>query len=376
MKQSEKNVLIIESIFIAMLILNAFLFKVENTIIISIFLLLFFIVAVEVLGYEKDRHRYKKDGILLGIIFATCFQIFIYLFGIITGFLQNGYSLKLINIFRNAFPSLILIIITELFRYQLITKSQERQSLKILTTILFIVLDIIIMLPLYNLYDSRNFIEFLSIIVIPSISKNILFTYFVLKFGYLTNICYRVIMELTVYIVPILPNINIYLDSIFKFTFPIVIFMYSQKVLKVKKDIEVRKSKFSKIANICVTLFLLVVVFLTSGVFSHYALVIGSDSMNPSINKGDIVIVKKIDNEQISDIKIGDTLVFNMKDKVVVHRVYNVNPNDSHSFITKGDNNEEADNWVVNENNIIGVVIAKIPIVGYPTVWLNEMIGG
>ena len=118
------------------------------------------------------------------------------------------------------------------------------------------------MLPLYNLYDSRNIIEFLSIVVIPCISKNILFNYFTLKFGYLTNICYRVIMELTVYIVPILPNINIYLDSIFKFTFPIVIFMYSQKVLKVKKDIEVRKSKFSKIANICVTLFLLVVVFL------------------------------------------------------------------------------------------------------------------
>ena len=77
MKQSEKNVLIIESIFITMLILNAFLFKVENTIIISIFLLLFFIVAVEVLGYEKDRHSYKKDGILLGIIFASGFQIFI-----------------------------------------------------------------------------------------------------------------------------------------------------------------------------------------------------------------------------------------------------------------------------------------------------------
>ena len=65
-----------------------------------------------------------------------------------------------------------------------------------------------------------------------------------------------------------------------------------------------------------------------------------------------------------------------MNNKTIVHRVYHINPNNSRSFITKGDNNEEADNWVVNENNIIGVVIAKIPIVGYPTVWLNEMIGG
>ena len=228
MKQSEKNILIIEFIFMAILILNAFLFRIENTILISIFLLIFLIISIEVLGYEKDRHRYKKDGILLGIIFASGFQIFIYLLGLITGFLENGYSLKLINIFRNTLPNLILIIITELFRYQLITKSQKRKSLKLLTTILFIVLDIVIMIPLYNLYDSRNFIEFLSIIVIPSISKNILFTYFILKFGYLTNICYRVIMELTIYIVPILPNINIYFDSVFKFTFPIFILMCLQ----------------------------------------------------------------------------------------------------------------------------------------------------
>ena len=376
MKQSEKNVLVIESIFITILILNAFLFRIENTIMISIFLLITFIISIEVLGYEKDRHRYKKDGILLGIIFATEFQIFIYLFGIITGFLENGYSLKLFNIFRNIFPNLILILITELFRYQLVTKSQGKKILKILTTILFIILEITIMMPLYNLNNSRNFIEFLSIVVIPSISKNILFTYFVLKFGYLTNICYRVIMELTVYIVPILPNINIYLDSVFKFTFPIIIFICTRRILKVKKDIEVRKSKFSKIANICVTLFLLVVVFLTSGVFSHYALVIGSDSMSPTINKGDIVIVKKVNSEEVDSIKIGDTLVFNMNNKTIVHRVQNVNFDNNYLFITKGDNNEEADNWVVKEKDVIGIVTARIPIIGYPTVWLNEMLGG
>ena len=125
MKQSEKNILSIEFIFMAILILNAFLFRIENTILISIFLLIFLIISIEVLGYEKDRHRYKKDGILLGIIFASGFQIFIYLLGLITGFLENGYSLKLINIFRNTLPNLILIIITELFRYQLITKSHK-----------------------------------------------------------------------------------------------------------------------------------------------------------------------------------------------------------------------------------------------------------
>mgnify|MGYP002709221328 FL=1 len=184
-------------------------------------------------------------------------------------------------------------------------------------------------------------------------------------------------MELTIYIVPILPNINIYLDSVFKFTFPIIILMCLQKILNEKKDIEVRKPKILKIVDVFVTLFLLIVVFLTSGIFSHYALVIGSDSMNPNINKGDIVIVKKIKSEQIENIEVGDILVFNMRNKVVVHRVQKINDNNNRiSFITKGDNNIDVDNWVVNENDVIGIVTAKIPIVGYPTVWLNEMIGG
>ena len=99
--------------------------------------------------------------------------------------------------------------------------------------------------------------------------------------------------------------------------------------------------------------------------------------MNPNINKGDIVIVKKIKSEQIENIEVGDILVFNMRNKVVVHRVQKINDNNNRlSFITKGDNNIDVDNWVVNENDVIGIVTAKIPIVGYPTVWLNEMIGG
>ena len=318
----------------------------------------------------------------IGIFIAIFTSLFVgteYSDGALRNKIVIGHSRKNIY-FANMMTSIVVGICIELI-YMFVIAIVGIPTLGTLqmTTekFLFIVLDIVIMIPLYNLHDSRNFIEFLSIIVIPSISKNILFTYFILKFGYLTNICYRVIMELTIYIVPILPNINIYLDSVFKFTFPIIILMCLQKILNEKKDIEVRKPKILKIVDVFVTLFLLIVVFLTSGIFSHYALVIGSDSMNPNINKGDIVIVKKIKSEQIENIEVGDILVFNMRNKVVVHRVQKINDNNNRlSFITKGDNNIDVDNWVVNENDVIGIVTAKIPIVGYPTVWLNEMIGG
>ena len=56
-----------------------------------------------------------------------------------------------------------------------------------------------------------------------------------------------------------------------------------------------------------------------------------------------------------------------------MHRVIEVNDN---TFKTKGDNNDEEDAWVVNKKDIIGITKVRIPLLGYPTVWLNELLGG
>ena len=42
-------------------------------------------------------------------------------------------------------------------------------------------------------------------------------------------------------------------------------------------------------------------------------------------------------------------------------------------FYTKGDANHDIDNYKITEDMIIGTVNVKIPYIGYPTVWLNEL---
>jgi hypothetical protein len=43
-------------------------------------------------------------------------------------------------------------------------------------------------------------------------------------------------------------------------------------------------------------------------------------------------------------------------------------------FVTKGDNNHDKDP-LVSQSQIIGIVRAKIPLIGYPSVWLLQVSG-
>ena len=42
-------------------------------------------------------------------------------------------------------------------------------------------------------------------------------------------------------------------------------------------------------------------------------------------------------------------------------------------FYTKGDNNDDVDNYEITEDQFIGIVNHKIPLIGYPTVWVNSL---
>ncbi|ADB57850.1 signal peptidase I [Archaeoglobus profundus] len=92
-----------------------------------------------------------------------------------------------------------------------------------------------------------------------------------------------------------------------------------------------------------------------------------SDSMTPTLNKGDIFLINPL-----SKGKPGDIAVFKMNGHWTVHRIY---AETSDGFITKGDNNVATDqqggrNGVVKKEDVVGTVITvfgtplKVPYVG------------
>jgi signal peptidase I len=112
--------------------------------------------------------------------------------------------------------------------------------------------------------------------------------------------------------------------------------------------------------------------------------VVESGSMERVISRGDLLIVKgvppsTIRNGTIED-KDGDIIVFdahgvwlNPPDEPIVHRVVDKKFEDGiWQFRTKGDANSIIDPGWVPENKIFGVVIFKIPFIGWVKIFLTE----
>ena len=77
MKKSEKKLFGLEIFLIFLFLINLIFLRADNYIIAMTIVIIFFISTL-VLGYEEDRHRFKKDGILFAIIFSLIYEIFIY----------------------------------------------------------------------------------------------------------------------------------------------------------------------------------------------------------------------------------------------------------------------------------------------------------
>ncbi len=96
-----------------------------------------------------------------------------------------------------------------------------------------------------------------------------------------------------------------------------------------------------------------------------------SGSMEPSISVGSIVYVKEVEFDQLSE---GDIIAFESGASVVTHRITSIDDEDM-LITTKGDANSAEDFLPVAYVNVIGKVIAHIPVLGYVLAWLSETIG-
>ena len=111
------------------------------------------------------------------------------------------------------------------------------------------------------------------------------------------------------------------------------------------------------------------------GCFKYQPIAVLSNSMKDYYSRGDIVIVEKISTDDIENIKEKDILYYRYGDKYITHRVYDIKEKEGKLiFFTKGDNNNDVDPWVVNEEDIHGVVRMKIKYLGWPTVWVYELL--
>ena len=92
--------------------------------------------------------------------------------------------------------------------------------------------------------------------------------------------------------------------------------------------------------------------------------IITTNSMEPTIKIGDVVICKNANEDEIKE---GDVITFSKEGGVITtHRVTKIEKieNKSKTYITKGDNNNLEDEEKIEFKNIKGKMIVTIPRLG------------
>ena len=192
--------------------------------------------------------------------------------------------------------------------------------------------------------------------------------------GYKIPIVYRLVMDTYIFIVPIIPNLGDYVNSMILISLPILIYISSFTMIDdriTRPEPIFNKANFTA-WDVPVTIILITLIALISGFFPLYMIGIGSQSMDPTIHKGDAVILKKVTDK--TELKKGDIVAYSNGKLIIVHRIVDIKKNGKNlTYITKGDNNNGNDPRPVSRTQVKGTVQFKIPVIAWPTVWLTEL---
>ena len=146
------------------------------------------------------------------------------------------------------------------------------------------------------------------------------------------------------------------------------------------EDFEKKKKRsinVLKIFNICICLIIIPIIIYNLTLIVKYIInpeetpdflgyktyEIVSRSMENTINKNDVIVVKDVPK---TEIKLDDIIAFNNGEEVITHRVIDIENIDGKTlYTTKGDNNRYPDKNKITYERIEGKYIFKINKFGY-----------
>lgn len=119
--------------------------------------------------------------------------------------------------------------------------------------------------------------------------------------------------------------------------------------------------------------------------FGNQALIVRSGSMQPAIDIGSIVVVRKNLDQFISPLatspiyKVGDIIAFRSEKNsktLITHRVAGIETGENGVFYkTRGDANDNIDSWQVSPSHILGKVYITLPYAGKLLAFAKSKLG-
>jgi len=372
-KSSKKVLQLIDLIFFIFICLT-FVFKdylnsLLYPLIISALMYLTFI-AILFLGFRKSKKNREKIRINnIYIAFTILYVTTIYLCGNATAYQKTSFNIL------DSIYLIIIMILLEVLRYTYLRKCNKNSFNQHTITFLYTLFDILLLSSM-SPQNPLSIMSFISTTII-SLIKNILLSYTSYRYGYNCTFLYSFTITYLPMIAPIYPELGNYLSVIFSIIYSSTIFYNISKPSR-KEDEETLNTYQTSIGYYIerLTLVLLIImIILISGVAPYQISAIASDSMYPEIKKGDAIIIEKLNSHNEDKLVKNTIIAFKDEDTIVTHRILETEITEDGELLitTKGDNNSTKDVTKRKKDDIIGIVMFRIPYIGYPSVEISEI---
>ena len=332
-------------------------------------------VLMPMLLPRRSILRTTKDQVLLlMVVIALLYLMVYYVSGIHFGFYKNPYRLTFNNFFRFFLPVAAIVVFTEVIRY--VSLAQEDKLASVLCWLSCVLAEMLILSNIPSVTSFNKFMDLVAGALFPALLYNSLYHYLSRRYGLYPNLAFRLMTTLHSYTLPISSGISDSLLNFVRLLIPIAIFLFIDSLYEKKRRYALQKtSRLSRTLSVVLTVAVLVImlgtVMLISNQFRFGALVIATDSMTGELNKGDVAIFERYDDQFVAE---GQVIVFERSKSMIVHRVVDIQViNGITRYYTKGDANEDQDTGFLTDADIVGLVDYKLPFFGYPTLWMRSL---
>ena len=369
MNSDKKKLYVFMAVYIAVFLLVCFVQNKTSQIHALAVLSVVFAIGISYFIKKRNVHSlHKKQASLILTAFAVTSVALYYISGVKFGYYNVKVSYS--SIWLYVIHIVAIIIGTEIIRSILL--AQKNKLITAIAYVLCVAIDVLVLTQVNTFSSFDNFMDTLGLVILPCISANFLYHHTSQKFGSISIIPYKLILFIYPYIFAYKPHISNAILSFAKIIIPIGIYLIINLIYKTKSKVTTKtKRKINFAVTTIATVLAISFIVLISGAFQYKIIVIATESMTGTIDKGDAVIYESYNDQAL---KTDDIIAFNKNNAIIVHRIIEVtNINGEVRYYTKGDANDSADSGYVTESQIVGVIKMKIKYMGYPSLWVRTL---
>lgn len=336
----------------------------------AILVVLTFAVCVIIRRRRSVSIRWRSI-LLLHLAVAALYAIALHMSGLYFGYYQNPYTVDADLILKTLLPMAVIIVTTEILRAVFLAQQSKFASLMAFFTAL--TAEVLMISSLTNVTSFNRFMDLVGLTLLPAVIGNVYYHYACKHYGAIPNILLRLITSLYTYFLPTTSAMPDALASCTRIFFPLILLALVSSLYEKKKKYALQKGhKLGWFATALTVAACIAIAMLISCRFRFGALVIATESMTGEINKGDMIIYERYEDQPIQE---GQIVVFLQNESRIVHRVVKIETVKGETrYYTKGDANETPDSGYRTRADIFGLTDVKLAYIGYPTLWLREII--